>query len=296
MPEASASSLGARLAEWFWRGRALSRARGHRLSESQAVALQRATDLKEASETIGFAESTVVAQRLVLGAAVRQLETLWDGEGPLLERDEPSALLARRLSDVVTSGARRAFSADFTVRDSERAFAVVRELVHEARLNAEMVPSLRRQRWLRIAAPLAALALAVILIWVWPWWLRNKAYGAAWRASSSYHGWKESGRLALAPAETFFHTQLEDGPWLIVDLGRTVEFSRVRVVNRATMPDRAVPLELELSDDETHWVRIARRDETFDVWVAEVPGSRGRYLRFRVPRRTFLHLTAIQII
>jgi hypothetical protein len=285
------------LGEWFWRGRALERAQVARRQPRDLKALQTVVDLREASESIGFATSTALAQRLILSAALTQLEGLRPGEGPLLERDDVKRLLAARLGAKIVDGARRAFAAEAPeVHDTVHAFEVVRTLVKDARHEAHGASFVHLQRWTRVSVLLVAVVTVVGLVWVWPWWLRNKAQGARWHASSAYNGWKAEGKLGWTPSDAFFHTNEEDNPWLIVDLGRERSVSRVRVVNRVVGAERSLPLELEVSKDETAWQNVGTRTAPFQIWIAEFPAVEARYLRFRVPRKTFLHLRGIQVI
>jgi hypothetical protein len=94
-----------------------------------------------------------------------------------------------------------------------------------------------------------------------------------------------------------FHTEEEESPWVELDLGVDRKpFSRIDVQNRIDCcQDRAVPLIAEVSDDETKWTEVAWRDEPFVNWTARFPPMRTRYVRLRVPRKTFLHLESIAV-
>ena len=76
-----------------------------------------------------------------------------------------------------------------------------------------------------------------------PWWLRNKAMGARWVASSAHPiaNIAETGVLGPPPPDAFFITKEDERPWLIVDLGEVEEISRIRVVNRVGAEVRSVP-------------------------------------------------------
>lgn len=94
----------------------------------------------------------------------------------------------------------------------------------------------------------------------------------------------------------FFHTNEEDSPWVQYDLGEPKTFHEVEVQNRLDCcGDRAVPLVVEVSDDEKSWTQVARMDEPFARWVPTFPPRRARYVRLRVARRSILHLEAVAI-
>jgi hypothetical protein len=70
----------------------------------------------------------------------------------------------------------------------------------------------------------------------------------------------------------------------------------VRVNNRFENSDRAVPLIVETSVDHNTWTEVARRNDDFDSWKATFPAARVRWVRLRVPRRTYLHLRGVRIL
>ena len=98
------------------------------------------------------------------------------------------------------------------------------------------------------------------------------------------------------PTRIFFHTLDEDSPFVSYDLGQERTLTRVEVENRsdANLRERAVPLVLLLSMDGTTWHEAARRDYWFDIWRAELPKLRARYLKLMVPRRSILHLERVR--
>ena len=97
-------------------------------------------------------------------------------------------------------------------------------------------------------------------------------------------------------SKIFFHTNEDAQPWVEFDLLAPTAFSEVYVRNRTdSVPDRAVPLVIEVSDDETNWRAVARRDDTFRTWTASFPTLTARYVRLRVDRRSYLHLEIVEV-
>jgi hypothetical protein len=123
------------------------------------------------------------------------------------------------------------------------------------------------------------------------------AAGRAWTASSTAMtceparhncGGKEVG--------VFFHTRLEQQPWLRIDLGGEHQVSSVELQNRQDCcQERALPLVVELSVDGLSWQQVARRTESFETWRAEFPPRRARFVRLRVTRRSVLHLERVSV-
>jgi len=126
---------------------------------------------------------------------------------------------------------------------------------------------------------------------------RSLAAGKKWRVSSAAFACKPSEhRCGSATTNILFHTKQEKSPWFEVDLAAPVAFREVLVHNRAdSFPERAVPLVLELSDDQKSWREAARIKEPFQTWKVVVPGGKARYLRLRVDRVSTLHLEGVEV-
>lgn len=124
------------------------------------------------------------------------------------------------------------------------------------------------------------------------------AEGRPWKASSK-EATCDPVRASCAGKVTavFFHTKEEESPWVEIDLGGDSKpFARIDVRNRTDCcQDRAVPLVVEVGDDEARWTEVAWRHEPFLHWTARFSPVRARYVRLRVPRKTFLHLESIEI-
>ena len=110
-----------------------------------------------------------------------------------------------------------------------------------------------------------------------------------WRASSTWPG--------ALPAGIFFHTLDDDSPWVEIDLGKPTTFSKLTIINRkdAGMQARAVPLVIEVSDDQQAWREITRTDEVFDTWAPKLQPVTARFVRARAARKTWLHLEALRV-
>ena len=123
------------------------------------------------------------------------------------------------------------------------------------------------------------------------------AAGKPWRTSSKWIDCDPSvGRCGPHVTRILFHTNEDDNPWFEIDLGTPTKFSSLTVVNRSDhMPERSVPLIVEVGDDREAWREIARQDALFTTWRAKVPETTARFVRFRVPRRTYFHLEAVRV-
>jgi hypothetical protein len=126
------------------------------------------------------------------------------------------------------------------------------------------------------------------------------AKGKPWRASSTYAVCRPEALVCgEASSSIFFHTNFENQPWVEIDLGAPTTFSSVVVRNRRDGPqdvlDRAVPLILEVGDDQQHWTQLSEITHPFTSWRASVNANTARYVRLRSPRQTYLHLDAVQV-
>jgi hypothetical protein len=93
-----------------------------------------------------------------------------------------------------------------------------------------------------------------------------------------------------------FHTNDEANPWAELDLGAPKKFHRIEVTNRDDCcAERAVPLIVETSTDGSHWAEVGRRDKEFSTWTLTFPAQKARYIKFRVPRTTVLHLKQVAV-
>ncbi len=123
------------------------------------------------------------------------------------------------------------------------------------------------------------------------------ANGKPWRASSELGKCLplDKGGCPGRPA-IYFHTKQEENPWIEYDLGKSTRFSQVIVENaRDGFRERALPLIVEIGDDQQTWSEVARMTRTFESWSPAFPAVSARYVRFRVPRVSYLHLSKIQI-
>jgi hypothetical protein len=96
--------------------------------------------------------------------------------------------------------------------------------------------------------------------------------------------------------DIFFHTNSEPDPWIRYDLGASVRVHRVEVRNRTDFgAERAVPLVVELSDNDVIYREVGRQDDSFTELAVDFSRQQARYVRLRVPRVTPLHLERVAI-
>ena len=94
-----------------------------------------------------------------------------------------------------------------------------------------------------------------------------------------------------------FHTELEDAPWILVDLKRTYCISYIKVFNRSDMcKDRAKTLRIEYSDDKANYnILLDINEDWGNVIGIPVENIETRYLKFSLKERNYLHLKKIEI-
>ena len=182
----------------------------------------------------------------------------------------------------------------------EAAVLEARRLASEVLQVGEAQPSASHRRVTR-GATLFAIIFAV-LIFVGPLLLEtfepvDLAKGKPWRTSSSmFTCHPDNIECGGARTTILFHTQEDAEPWFLIDLGAPTAFRSATVVNRRDDgKERAVPLVLEVSDDEQTWRQVSRRDEVFKVWKPSFDAVTARFVRVRVARRSYLHLEAVRV-
>jgi len=128
----------------------------------------------------------------------------------------------------------------------------------------------------------------------------DMAPSASWTASSRY----EPECTCHSPEQScescpsfFFCTAQEDRPSIVFDLHSLRTLSAVVVENRRDCCfDRALPLVVQVSTDQTHWKTVATRKEEFDTWRADFRTEEARWVKLYVARRDFLHLAKVQLL
>jgi hypothetical protein len=203
---------------------------------------------------------------------------------------------------LLESGDFRAF-ARLSELDRHRVASHLRLLAHSALTLGGPDAAVRRllfQRFVRVVGLVLTLAIVCALgavSWHYLTLKPNLALGKPWRASSVWGECHPEIRLCGSlRTDIFFHTKEDASPWVEFDLGAPTRISEVYVKNRSdSVPDRAVPLVLEVSDDAKAWRTLARRDEVFRTWTASFEAVDTRYVRLRVDRRSYLHLDRVEI-
>ena len=176
-----------------------------------------------------------------------------------------------------------------------RAWAARRRASCEA--PERQIRHLRGLVWMRaalLASGLAVVAGTAYAMWPVP---PDLAAGRPWKTSSTLEAC-DPFRVSCAGARTriLFHTKEDESPWMDIDLGDALVVHRVEVTNRFDCcRDRALPLVVELSEDDQTWTEVARKEDSFLRWAALFPAQRARFVRLRVARKSTLHLEAVSV-
>jgi hypothetical protein len=226
----------------------------------------------------------------------------------VVERFRTASGALRGLATECEEGRREAILARTFAEDAAEPLAalqsdavLLRELA-TALVSLTETPGARRQAILRRRALRLALVVAALLlgfITLRPFYPKsNLAAGKPWKASSTYTVCDPAKHSCGGATDTdiFFHTLEDDSPWVEIDLGEPTRISEVTVRNRTDCcTDRALPLVVEVASEPGAWKEVARRTESFGTWEPTFKPVRARYVRLRVPRKTFLHLVEFSI-
>lgn len=319
--------------EWFWRGRALRAARAERAAQAAGVLARRARIAaevgKQALEPSGpwsAGDASHVASALFvesMGWSLRALSVIRADPDSGSFTKPPSAEELARLLDAHETSLLDAARGPERLRRLRR-YVLEREFEHtelplheSRRLALELMSSADHlldqirplysavervmvQRALRmggLASLLLVATVAAVLLSAHLERRRDLARGKPWLASSSYATVCKSPEHACGELrDYFFHTQEESNPWLEIDLTRPHSVSSVKVWNRSgCCAERAAPLVVEVSSDRQKWREVARRETPFDTWRGSFAPTTARWVRFRVARRSFLHLQDVRI-
>lgn len=303
----------ARAIAWMWPEDELARAREAAvgLDEHAHVARRRAALALEAAERLRVASPLsngdpsplslllfVEAARFALRAAARDpgesVETLVEQLGDEPIADVPQArvralLLAPSIPELLD------LPEDARTRMLGEARAVAHALVAAVVRRADEPAWLVARGWLRAAAVALVLTLLALLVHarMAP---RDLASGKPYEASSAWGDFGARGVVTAPGMKPFFHTDEQDDPWVVVDLGQDARIGAFEIHNRVDCcAERAVPLVLELSRDRARWDVVARRDTPFSIWSGSVTPQTARWVRVRAPRRVMLHLSGIRV-
>ena len=161
---------------------------------------------------------------------------------------------------------------------------------------------IKMARVVRLLVGTAALLAILISLGTRIFSPKNLAHYMPATASSEALSTTATGAVDGSRRGTFgFHSQLEDTPWLSIDLGRPHAITRIEVFGRndAGPYDQSIPLVLETSDTGADYGQVASRTEPFsdsEPWVIKpAPPLVTRYLRLRTTRRSYLVLNEVEV-
>lgn len=178
---------------------------------------------------------------------------------------------------------------------------LVMRLMEPLEIDANRLGRALFSRWSRVVV---VLIVAVVGAGVLAKWLSKKLNGpnialhSAVTTSSQYPGQGLDHTLLVdGDSETMgFHTQDGGQQWVVIDLGAVRKFNKIVVYNRADgFEERAVPLKIEVSNDNQSYKQIAERKEVFSKWTAKNLNAEGRYVRLENTPPNFFHLGEVEI-
>ncbi len=156
---------------------------------------------------------------------------------------------------------------------------------------------LRRTRSARLLALLATLAGVFAMYLIWKSWPVNVALHKHATASSLAYGTTADRAVngSLWPSADF-HSDLENSPFLVIDLGESYRLSNAEVWPRIDCcPEHSLPLEFQISEDGKTYTTVARRDEPFaphGSWGVTIDKT-ARYVRLQTMKRNYLVLNEV---
>ncbi len=101
-----------------------------------------------------------------------------------------------------------------------------------------------------------------------------------------------------AAPEFAFHTQLQNQPFIIVDLGRVCEVDKLLIENRRRQEqDRAREMSVWTSIDKVDWHLIAAFDEAKPFWELTPPAqTRARFCKLGLRGSNYFHLAHVRVL
>jgi hypothetical protein len=100
--------------------------------------------------------------------------------------------------------------------------------------------------------------------------------------------------LSMDAENMSFCTDNDAEPWIEFDFGRPTSFSSMTIENRRDCcAERAVPLIVEVRSDGSEYKEVTRRAHAFKIWKPAFQTVTARFVRLRVPRKTYLHLMSV---
>lgn len=293
--EAKAKAYGdvqrTRIVELHRAAKTRARAAGELRSEAEgpaAMALLREAFLLSGNMSlIGRGEHAADAPLLPLGDTWKAVTTAFpnhDGLSPLLSDESP--LVPDALSPA----------------ELERSRSLLESLVQTLLRDAEprSARAIRIQRVLRLfLAGVAFVGLVVALV-VWIARPSNVARGSKVTASSRYPGSPDPANLVDGNVTAAYgvHTNVEDTPWVEVDLGQVRTLKRIVVYHRTDGYEKeSLPLTLDSSEDHASWNRVAIRREVFTgekPWIEKLTGQHARWLRFTLGKNGYISLGEVE--
>jgi hypothetical protein len=168
-------------------------------------------------------------------------------------------------------------------------------------LDPRALREIKTARLVRVLAGAAAALALLVNLGVRVFAPKNLALGKPAVASSTMFSTAASGAVDGSRSGQYgYHSQLEESPWLSIDLGRAFSITKVKVFGRTDgYYDQSIPLALEVSDGGVDYREVASRTETFsdyDPWVVKLaPPIVTRYLRLRTARRSYLVLGEVEV-
>lgn len=101
-----------------------------------------------------------------------------------------------------------------------------------------------------------------------------------------------------AAPEFAFHTQLQNQPYIIIDLGRVCEIDKLLIENRRRQEqDRARGMSVWTSTDKINWQSIADFDEAKPSWEVIPPArTRARYCKLGLRGSNYFHLAHVRVL
>lgn len=176
--------------------------------------------------------------------------------------------------------------------------SLVQRLLRDAEPRSQR--AIRIQRVLRLF--LVGVAFIGLLVALVMWIARpsNVARGSKVTASSRYPGSPDPANLVDGNVTAAYgvHTNVEDAPWVELDLGKVRTLKRVVVFHRTDGYEKeSLPLTLDSSEDHSSWERVAVRKDVFTgekPWIEKLPGRHARWLRFTLGKNGYISLGEVE--